>query len=237
MLLGVCFSWILLISLPGLDSISPVLQVVEDGYSIPITELLVFLLVLVVSFYQLELFKSCVGENISRVQERTVTCLAAATACGSGQHFICVTLQTQLLESDKIYSFVEFLHKIWSHQVLFGGWYALVLYTTWSEGSYILRLQDKKEERQQAAHPIITFFTAWVLPVLMGVFFNRVTPPTHTQYLLAMFNVAIGTVTCLLYMIQPSSLQRFISKLLPKMTVLVFFVKCVIVNVLFHFVT
>lgn len=124
-LFGFCFSWILVITLPGFDKTSPVLQVTDSGHYIPITELVSFLVVLVVSIYQRELFKSCVGENISRIQELTVTCFVAVKACGSGQHFICATVQLQLLENDKIYRFVEFLHKILSHHVLFGGWYAV----------------------------------------------------------------------------------------------------------------
>ena len=233
-----CFSWIAVIALPGFDKTSPALQVTDSGRYIPITELFSFLLALVVSICQYELFKRCVGGNVSRVQERIATCLIAATACGSGQHFVCATIQVQLLENDKVFPFVEFLHEIFSHHVLFGGWYALVLYTTWSEGSYILQLHDTKEKRQvHSSSPLITLFTVWVLPVLMGVFCNVVAPPTHTQYLLAMFNIAIGTILCVLYVIQPSSLRLFLTNLLPRMTVLVFFIKSAIVSVLLNFLS
>ena len=228
-----------MITLPGLDNSLPGLQVTSRGYYIPTAEILSFLLViLAVSRLQYELFNFCVGGNIYYAQQRIITCLIATTACGSGHHFMCAIIQAQLLENDKIYPFVEFLHKIFSHHVLFGGWYALVLYTTWSEGSYILQLQDMKKKRQahspENCSPLITIFAVWVLPVLMGVFFNTVAPPTHTQYLLAMFNIAICTITCVLYVNQPSSLRVFLTKLLPKMTVLVFFEKSVIVSALLY---
>ena len=97
----------------------------------------------------------------------------------------------------------------------------------------ILQLQGKKEEKQQQAgsHPLVTLSIGWVLPVIMGVFFNVVAPPTHTQYLLAMFNATIGAITCILYMYQTSSLRHFLTIILSQMTVLSFFIKSSMVSV------
>ena len=205
--------WIILTSLPQLDSYSP--QIL----SMPMTEIIAAFmgLVMIVCFYALLAMIYGDHSNIGFHTTLLFLFLTSLLAVGLGIHVSSVTVQNQLSESDAVYPLVvDCLHRRWSHNMFQVAYFGILLLLIWSEAKRTghLRVDTSKEngsvstsslqrERTRCTVPPhargalenANNAITWTWAVVMGLFYSIFANNTHTIPVTMLFQaVVLGRV-------------------------------------------
>ena len=133
LLISIEILWIVLTSLPQIDNQLPTI------FSVPLSEIIAVLmgLIMVVCFYALLAVTSGGHSEIGVRTNATFLFLASLVTVGLGIHMSSVVIQNQLSKrDDKLYSLVvDYLHRLWSHNMFQLGYYGILLLLIWSEAN------------------------------------------------------------------------------------------------------
>ena len=206
--------WIILTTLPQFDSHLP--QIL----SVPLTEIIaIFMgLVMIVCFYALLAVTFGGHSKIGLQTNLMFLLLTSLLAVGLGIHVSSVVIQNRISKSDAVYSLVvDYLHRLWSHNMFQVGYFGILLLLIWSEANRAsshpsitskgnqkkgsVSTSDLHRERTvpsrttappESANDVIT----WAWSVVTGVFYSIFANNTRTIPVTMIFQaVVLGGVS------------------------------------------
>ncbi len=187
--------WFLHISMPLFNSILPTVTLpaavpnsTVEFIHIPSAQLLNLLVGLTTFLSAYSLLYVCAERNISLLTQFVFLTSGFFVTTGHGMHMVCVVMEEQMKETDKLFPLEYFLHEKLSHNLFIPGMFAVCgLIMNAEMKSVLSRLREKKgkegnTDKINSSSKLWITILLWIGPIFMGSYFS-------------VFSTLTGTVT------------------------------------------
>ncbi len=177
--------WFLHISMPLFNSILPTVTLpaavpnsTVEFIHIPSAQLLNLLVGLTTFLSAYSLLYVCAERNISLLTQFVFLTSGFFVTTGHGMHMVCVVMEEQMKETDKLFPLEYFLHEKLSHNLFIPGMFAVCgLIMNAEMKSVLSRLREKKgkegnTDKINSSSKLWINILLWIGPIFMGSYFS-----------------------------------------------------------------
>ena len=214
LLLSTLMLWMIHNSLPAISNLFPEIRLkntrISDSIEVKISSLHVLTqctgLAFFLSAYSLFYISA---EGKIRLKNNFIFLLCGfLVTIGFGMHTVCVIVEEQLAQGDKLKPLVDFLHERVSHNMFVSGLYILAFLIMNTEKNCVLLQLKKKNEKDGDLNKLKVVLSygivwravfMWILPLETGIFFSVFSLRTGTSIITLVFYFLLYCYTVICY--------------------------------------